>query len=115
MSGRSETVIAKRILRCVMRGAPQEMRVRIFAPFAASENWSCVYEIDWPDNVRRRAAHGLGAVQALSLALQTIGAELYTDRQPGIESLRWLDDDEGLGFPLPPSLRDFARGEDKFI
>lgn len=42
-------------------------------------DWSCEYEIEWPDHALRIAkAYGVDSVQALYLALQTVASELYT-------------------------------------
>jgi hypothetical protein len=39
--------------------------------------WICRYEIDWPSEKRSYFAGGVDSSQALILALQMIGAELY--------------------------------------
>lgn len=74
-----------------------------------------MYEIEWPASIRRNAALGVDSMQALLLAMQMAGAELYAARPPRIQTLDWLADDGSLGFLLPPSLRGLAQGDDKLI
>ena len=92
-----------------------EIPVRIFAPQSAGDDWLCVFEIGWPNGPARREIRGVDSVQALFLALQTIGAELYAARAAGAHDLQWLAPDAGFGFPLAPSLRDQATGDDRLI
>lgn len=112
---KSPSAIARRILRGGTSSCEVDVTVTIFAPAADGENWSCVYEIEWPDLTRRNTALGVDPMQALILAQQLVGAGLYAARPGQIQTLDWLADDGSLGFPLPPSLRGFARGDDKLI
>ena len=111
----SVSTTARRALRGKTDKGDVEIAVTIFAPTADGANWSCVYEIEWPDLTRRNTALGVDPMQALILAQQLVGAGLYAARPGQIQTLDWLADDGSLGFPLPPSLRGFARGDDKLI
>lgn len=111
----SVSTTARRALRGKTNKGDVEIAVTIFAPTADGANWSCVYEIEWPDLTRRNTALGVDSMQALILALQMVGAELYAGRPSQILTLDWLSDDGSLGFPLPPALRSVARGEDRLI
>jgi hypothetical protein len=51
--------------------------VRLFQPENDEGMWICRYEIDWPSEKRSYFAGGVDSSQALILALQMIGAELY--------------------------------------
>jgi len=66
----------------------------------------CPYQILGTGDEKVRYAGGVDAVQALQLAMEKIGAELYfkLDRQLG-GKLRWEAGQQGdLGFPLPPGV-----------
>lgn len=110
-----DPVIARRVLLGRTEQGDQVIAVSLFAPAADGENWSCAYEVDWPEAPRRNAALGVDSMQALVLALQMLGAELHAGRPVQIQSLEWLGTDGSLGLPLPPSLRAEARGDDKLI
>jgi hypothetical protein len=108
--------IAQRILSAHDRGSHRVVvPVTIYQPRAAGDDWRCAYEIAWPGLPRRGAVFGVDSVQALLLAMQTIGALLYTARPPGMEDLQWLEKDGGFGFPLAPAVRDLAIGDDRLI
>jgi len=66
----------------------------------------CPYQILGIGDERVRCAGGVDAVQALQLAMEMIGSELYfkLNRQHD-GKLRWEAGKEGdLGFPVPPNL-----------
>lgn len=113
MNPNSESVVAQRSLVALVDGATAAVHVKIYAPRPEGENWACIYEIGWPSATRRVQANGLDSVQALLLAMQMIGAELYARRPSGVSDLYWLEAGDGVGFPLPPSLRGQALGEDR--
>ena len=52
--------------------------IKIHQPEKREKDWSCRYEIDWPEGARVFEAIGFDALQALVLALQMIGAEIYS-------------------------------------
>jgi hypothetical protein len=110
-------VVAHRILTATVEGKRIQVEVRVFMPICLSggENWECAYEIAWAARRRRNSVGGLDSVQALFLALQFIGAELYAGRPAELAGLTWLEPGQGYGFLLPPNLRDLAVGEDKML
>src|SRR4051794_26889772 len=72
-------VIASRILKLRRQGGEIEIPIRVFKPEEGEKDfWQCTYEIEWPDRKRTMKAAGVDSVQALLLALQLIGTELYT-------------------------------------
>jgi hypothetical protein len=75
-----------------------------------NEEFRCGYRILGLGDDRMKYASGVDSMQALYLALQRIGIDLYTS-QPGKSGrLRWLDQRD-LGFPVPSSMSDLAPGE----
>lgn len=105
-------IIATRVLLLREGERDLEVPIRIHAPREDGECWMCDYEIDWPHETWRRYAAGLDAVQALVLALQKIGTELYTSEYHQSGRLMWVDPSQGYGFPLPSNARDMLRGDD---
>ena len=87
--------------------------IKIHQPVWRETVWSCRYEIDWPEGARVFEAIGFDALQALVLALQMIGAEIYSSEYHREGRLRAYDGDEGYGFPVAASLRDLLVGVDK--
>jgi hypothetical protein len=106
-------VVATRTLTFRNGNEDRNVAVRIFAPEQEqSRAWSCAYEIDWPEGTRKFAAYGVDAVQAIELALRTIGAEIYTSDYHKSNLLSWEKPGQGYGFPVPISLRDLLVGDD---
>jgi hypothetical protein len=106
-------VIASRILRLRQDQAEALVEVRIFAPQEEEDrSWVCRYEIDWPGERRNMDVFGVDAVQALVLALQTIGAEIYTSDYHKSGKLFVEALGHGYGFPVMPALRDLLQGDD---
>jgi hypothetical protein len=97
-------VIATRVLN--LRGSAQ-VTIRLGKPekFPDSVDYYCPYEIRGVGNQRVRYAGGVDAVQALELALKSIGADLYTSKEWQAKELTWNGGDD-LGFPVPDSLAD---------
>lgn len=91
--------------------------IRIFAPEKTTHgSWSCRYEIDWPDKKHALDVGGLDSAQALVLALQIIGAEIYSSSYHKAGNLYWDKPGNGYGFPVVPTLRDLLQGDDtKYI
>jgi hypothetical protein len=104
--------IATRILSVRQGDQDTRVSIRIFAPEASKQNWSCRYEIAWPDGTRKMAAGGVDSVQALRLALQMIGAEIYTSEYHKSGNLIWHETGRGYGFPVASNLRDLLQGDD---
>ena len=83
---------------------PAEVLVRMGKPqpFPDHQDYYCPYEIKSPLGNRIMAIAGIDAFQAMQLALDTIGVELYVIARDSGGRLVWDGDDKGdLGFPLP--------------
>ena len=106
-------LIARRSLQLQHDHGNVPIEIRIFMPQPDQEHWSCTYEIDWPEGSRQFAACGVDAVQALHLALNMIGAEIYSSDYHKSGKLFHEAPGGGYGFPVPPSLRDLLIGDDK--
>lgn len=105
--------IAERILRLRQGQGEVEVPIRIFAPEPSEKSsWVCRYEIGWPGTPRKRSIGGFDSVQALFLALQAIGAELYTSEHHESGRLIWDKEGGGYGFPVPRTIRDLLVGDD---
>ena len=109
-----EQRIAQRVLTIEESGARIDVPVTIFKPSAADKDWRCAYEIGWPAGARRREIFGIDAVQAILLAMQAIGAELYAAASAQVD-LQWLEPEEGFGFPVAEPFRERAKGEDRHV
>jgi hypothetical protein len=105
-------LIAHRLLIVSDSSGDQEVSVRLYQPEENDGAWICRYEIDWPSEKWSRFAAGADSIQALILALQKIGAEIYTSSYHRSGSLRWLERQRGYGFPVPSNVRDLLRGDD---
>ena len=89
------------------------IEIRIYSPVPLGQSWGCKYEIDWLDDRYSITAQGEDALQSLTIALQMIGADLYTSQYHQEGSLRAYDKEDGYGFPVPSNLRDLPIGVDK--
>lgn len=105
-------VIATRVLKFSKSGIDVDVPIRLFAPQAGEDAWSCRYEIDWPDDRRRMVVWGADSVQAIVLALQMIGADIYTSSYHKSGKLMHEAPGRGYGFPVPSSIRDLREGGD---
>lgn len=76
-------------------------------------DWACEYEIGWPEGPRKFAGHGIDSVQALIIALQMIGTELYTSNYHREGQLRHEGLPGGYGFPVASNCRDLLVGYDR--
>jgi hypothetical protein len=110
-------VIASRLLKVRSPRGDTEVCVRLFIPEElVTGNWSCRYEIDWPHGQRVHAAQGLDSIQAVFLAMQMIGAEIYASEYHRSAALFFDRPGGGYGFPVASSLRDLLIGDDaKFL
>jgi hypothetical protein len=107
-------LIATRTLKLRRTDGEIEIPVRIFAPQAAStKTWFCHYQIDWPEGESTSRAGGVDSVQALYLAMQMIGSEIYTSSYHKSGKLYLDAPGSGYGFPVPTTLRDLLVGDDK--
>lgn len=63
--------------------------ITIEAPHQGERDWSCAYEIGWPDSPRHGFGYGIDATQAMLLALKAVGTDLYTSDYHRSGRLRW--------------------------
>jgi hypothetical protein len=105
--------IATRLLKLRDIDSDTEIAIRIFAPEETKSGWNCRYEIDWPEGKETMSASGIDSVQALVLALQMIGADIYSSSYHKSGKLVFDAPGRGYGFPVPSSLRDVLVGDDR--
>lgn len=91
--------------------------VRLYAPQREPDGaWKCRYEIGWPGEMRAKDIFGADSMQAIVLALQMIGFEIYNSEfhESGrLQSDKWRG---GYGFPVMTEYRDKLQGDDaKFL
>jgi hypothetical protein len=109
-------LIATRILKLYGAHGATDIPIRIFMPEEQSGTWSCRYEIEWPHETRAHAASGVDAVQAIHIAFQLTGSEIYASDYHRSGKLMFESGVAGSGFPVPRSLRDLLVGNDgKFL
>jgi len=106
-------MIGSRDLVVTTAQGERTLRIEILSPSEEQQGWSCAYEIDWPSGLQRKQANGIDAIQALHLALQRIGTELYTSHEHLEGRLRGLKAGDGYGFPVPKNLRGDLVGLDR--
>lgn len=106
-------IIATRSLILRTENRDVEIPVNIHAPERAKVDWICRFEIQWPERRAERWGVGSDAVQALLIALQMIGAEIYASRHHELGRLAWLAPGRGYGFPVTQTMRDLLTGDDK--
>ena len=75
-----------------------ELMCRFYRPISDGQDFSCRYEIAWPDGPRSRNAWGVDSVQSLLLAMQTVHSDLLHHQESDGLHIRWLDGKE-LGLP----------------
>lgn len=106
-------IIAQRTLQITdANGTKTQVGVRILLPRLNGTSWVCEYEIDWPTATRRSSAGGVDSVQALTLAMQKVGTELYASPYHEARTLTFDGPGKGYGFPVPKPLRKDLIGED---
>jgi len=106
-------LIASRILKLRTAEGEKEISIRIFAPEQEKTGaWGCRYEIDWPEGCHALTIGGFDAMQALVLALQAIGAGLYSSDYHKTGDLFLDAPGSGYGFPVVPTYRDLLQGDD---
>jgi hypothetical protein len=106
-------MIASRML--TFRNGKEDLQIpiRISAPKKMTDGaWFCHYEIDWPDKKQTMDVGGFDAVQALVLALQAIGAEIYSSNYHKAGQLFFDKPGDGYGFPVVPTYRHLLQGSD---
>ena len=72
-----------------------------------------MFRLGWPDGTQIGYGAGVDAVQALSIALMNIAAQLYTSSYHRSGKLRWDKAGNGYGFPIAKPLRHLLVGEDR--
>jgi hypothetical protein len=111
---RPVVIIAERTLFIATSSAPaMPIAVRLYAPEKAANDWSCTYEIDWPEGLRRFSVFGMDGVQALLLASKCVGSELYASKHHADGSLVWHEKGQGYGFPVAESTKPDLVGDDR--
>lgn len=106
-------IIARRDLMLRDGNRQRRISVRLFAPkLETSGSWACRYEVDWPGESHSITAFGFDGVQSIFIALQMIGAEIYTSNYHKDGNLYWDKPGNGYGFPIASTLRDLLRGDD---
>jgi len=108
-------LILNRTLKINAEGHQTEVPVRIHLPDNAGDHWECEYEICWPGCTKRSTASGVDSIQSLLIALEKVGAEIYTSEAHKSGKLSWLDPGDGYGFPVPAGIRDLYQGKDKLF
>jgi len=106
-------IIATRSLFLHSDNGEVEIPIRIHAPERAQVDWMCRFDIGWPEGKAERWGAGVDAAQALVMALQMIGVEIYASRHHESGRLRWLEAGRGYGFPVSNNARDLLIGDDK--
>jgi hypothetical protein len=107
------TIVASRRLTMTVEGREIDVPVTIFAPSDRGDHWRCEFEIGWPGRTRRGKGYGIDSVQALLIAMQCIGIELYSSEAHEAGQLKWERSRGGYGFPLHSGIRDLYEGDDK--
>jgi hypothetical protein len=106
-------MIATRELTLRNDGGDIKIPVRIYTPTREESGaWSCRYQIDWPDKKSNKKIFGFDSMQAIFLALQTIGAEIYSSNYHKSGQLFADKPGNGYGFPVMPTIRDLLEGDD---
>jgi hypothetical protein len=106
-------IIATRVLKLRRTAGDIEIPVRIHAPEQHSSHCTCKVEVEWPDGTVAIPVGGVDTVQALDLALKTIGAQIYASDHHASGKLIWLEPGNGYGFPVTNGIRDLLIGDDK--
>ncbi len=106
-------LIAKRTLKITTSSESIEVPVAVFLPRMIGKDWACRFTIGWPDGEIEMDIEGVDGIQALVLALKTIGAIIYSSDHHASGKLIWLDSGKGYGFPITNGLRDMLIGDDK--
>ncbi|MFN3818044.1 DUF6968 family protein [Blastomonas sp.] len=76
-----------------------ELTCRFYRPVSDGQDFSCRYEIAYPDGLSSRNVWGVDSIQSLLLAMQSVHADLLLRRERSGLDVRWLDGKE-LGLPL---------------
>lgn len=104
--GLTNDFIATRSLKLAGE-TPREVTVSIKRPVPDDGSYKCEYQIVGIGSGKVRYAMGEDSMQALVLALQTIGADLYTSDAAKEGRLSWFGS-PNLGFPVPNVIADLV-------
>lgn len=109
--------IAVRNYSLVENGQRSDVTVRIFKPepYPDESTYRCRFRIEWPSETKELYACGVDAIQALLLALQMLGATIYTSQEVKEGRLVWLELGGGFGLPVPRNIDDVLQGDDRQI
>jgi uncharacterized protein DUF6968 len=105
-------IVATRTIFIQVDGRKQPVVIDIYPPEQGDRSWNCSYRIDWPEKPRIAMAHGQDGVQALLIAMQKIGIELYSSSYHLAGNLMLERPGSGYGFPVPRTMRDMLVGDD---
>jgi hypothetical protein len=108
-------LIAVRKLKARTESQEVSVEVRLFKPTNDEGMWICNYEIEWPTRIKKSSGAGADAIQAILIALQKIGIEIYTSPYHENGELSWFLPGRGYGFPLSANVRDLLIGDDKML
>ena len=92
-------IIAKRVLWLLDDGIKTEVPVTIHAPEEDDRAWRCDWGIGWPGQPFAQRALGVDGVQALQLAMYSIGTHLVVSSYHKAGLLIFEEDDPSYGFP----------------
>jgi|SRR5579872_4461497 len=101
---RSTASLATRTLE--LQGKPSVI-VELSVPVPHGDDFECSYKIQGLGAEETKCAFGVDGLQALLLAMQRIGIDLYTSEAFQSGQLRWLGQPD-LGFPVPETVRDLV-------
>lgn len=104
--------IVERTLHYSDGGRDIDIAVSIDLPVQGERDWSCRYRIGWPDGAYEGRGYGLDGTQALLLAMEAIGTDLYTSDHHRSGRLRWHEFGNGYGYPVPKTIRHLLIGGD---
>ena len=106
--------IAERTLEIFDGTDTHPVKILIFTPRQTKfGDWACDYKIGWPEGPHTFAGHGIDSLQALVLALEMVGTELYTSAYHRDGQLRYSGQRGGYGFPVAPNCRSLLVGDDR--
>ena len=109
-------IIAKRQLEIREKNTRTLVPIQLFAPIQIEpQHWQCRYEIGWPSGKRVFSGHGTDAFQALLIAMQMIGGELYASTYHKSGKLHSDEQSGGYGFPIAKNCHDLLVGDDKLM
>lgn len=90
-----------------------QIPVRLYAPQLESTGaWGCRIEIEWHDKMSTKTIFSFDSMQAIVLALQCIGAEIYSSGYHESGQLFSDKPGNGYGFPVVPTYRNLLQGDD---